>query len=96
MFGYAEIWYVPDLSDRGSADRMAGKERCEHLPKKEDEGEMLDARDSILVRCPRSAAWGLLLIIRQASKISKISSAREREAACAHTMPPDEPSSSPK
>jgi hypothetical protein len=49
LFGYAEIWYVLDLLDRGSADKMVGKERCEYLPKKEDEGVMLDARDSILV-----------------------------------------------
>lgn len=28
---------------------MEGKDRCEFLPKKEDEGSMLDVRDSILV-----------------------------------------------
>lgn len=29
--------------------QKSGKERCEYLPKKDDEGLMLEARDSVLV-----------------------------------------------
>jgi hypothetical protein len=40
--------------------RGAGKTRCEYLPKKEDEGIMLDARDTILVRIVRGIAVKLI------------------------------------
>lgn len=43
---------VSDGEPRSELNLLAtGKTRCEYLPKKEDEGAMLDARDTVLV-CP--------------------------------------------
>jgi hypothetical protein len=65
LSGNAEIWYVELCSDR-SPPTYTGKDRCEFLPKKEDEGAMLDARDSILVKLHSSVKVGGTLIGRLA------------------------------
>ena len=65
---------------------MIGKDRCEFLPKKDDEGAMLDARDAVLV----SYALKVKLTKRQVSRISRISYRKERRVVYVHTMPPGE------